>query len=244
MPRDSSIRFCMPRLGKPSSSVSGAASRSPAFSLLELLIVIALLGLLLVLTVPVISSMSRSRDVTSAAYGIRDLLEFARTEAMAGNTYTWVGFANLASTDAGNGSGRYQTVGAVYRSLNGTATATGDSVSPVAKVTRFPNVKLVDPSEVNAQVKQQFDASVPVALVSSVPKNLPTIAGLKFKFTITFTPQGVALLKGAPDIADGFDDAVDIGLVQMAGDAKLGGPDDAVLRVYGASGGVKIYRLQ
>src|SRR6516225_7652718 len=63
-----------------------------AFSLLELLIVIAIVGLLLVLIAPAFTTIKSGSDVTKAAYTIKGVLDTARTYAKANNTYTWVGF--------------------------------------------------------------------------------------------------------------------------------------------------------
>src|SRR6266446_3406026 len=84
--------------------------RASAFTLLELLIVVSIIGLLLVLIAPAFTTIKGGTDVTSAAYTIKGALDTARTYAKANNTYTWVGFfeedASLSSTNpatAGNG---------------------------------------------------------------------------------------------------------------------------------------------
>jgi len=63
-----------------------------AFTLLELLIVVGIIGLLLVLIAPAFTTIKGGTDVTSAAYTIKGVLDTARTYAKANNTYTWVGF--------------------------------------------------------------------------------------------------------------------------------------------------------
>jgi len=62
------------------------------FTLLELLIVIAIIAILLVLLAPAFTTIKSGTDVTSAAYTIKGALDTARTYAKANNTYTWVGF--------------------------------------------------------------------------------------------------------------------------------------------------------
>src|SRR5437667_833555 len=66
--------------------------RGSAFTLLELLIVIGIIGLLLVLIAPAFTTIKSGGDVTSAAYTVKGVLDTARTYAKANNTYTWVGF--------------------------------------------------------------------------------------------------------------------------------------------------------
>jgi prepilin-type N-terminal cleavage/methylation domain-containing protein len=67
-------------------------SRS-AFSLVELLVTMALIALLATLSVPALSSRNRAAGVHRAGFEVSSLLEQARSHAMAHNTYTWVGFA-------------------------------------------------------------------------------------------------------------------------------------------------------
>jgi prepilin-type N-terminal cleavage/methylation domain-containing protein len=66
--------------------------RFSGFTLLELLIVIGIVAVLLVLIAPGFTSLKSARDVTSAAYTIKGVLDTARTYAKANNTYTWIGF--------------------------------------------------------------------------------------------------------------------------------------------------------
>src|SRR5437667_9910546 len=68
------------------------AERFNAFTLVELLIVVGIIGVLLVLIAPAFTSIKSGTDVTSAAYTIKGALDTARTYAKANNTYTWVGF--------------------------------------------------------------------------------------------------------------------------------------------------------
>jgi prepilin-type N-terminal cleavage/methylation domain-containing protein len=98
-----------------SSSQQGERS---AFTLLELLIVVGIIALLMVLTVPAFTTRKSADDITNAAYGIKGLLDNARTYAKANNTYVFVGFAEVdASIDssvspqvAGNGRVAIATV--------------------------------------------------------------------------------------------------------------------------------------
>src|SRR5215813_6399519 len=97
-------------LKSQSSTVNLPRCRA-GFTLLELLIVLAIVGLLLVLITPMFTSIKGGTDVTSAAYTIKGVLDTARTYAKANNTYTWVGFfeedASSASTNpATAGPGR------------------------------------------------------------------------------------------------------------------------------------------
>src|SRR4051812_39429273 len=74
---------------------SSTVRRFDAFTLLELLIVVGIIGLLLALIGPAFTTIKGGTDVTSAAYTIKGVLDTARTYAKANNTYTWVGFKEV-----------------------------------------------------------------------------------------------------------------------------------------------------
>src|SRR5438093_3613561 len=96
----------LPRRSDPKAGVgcgcrsrlnSNASAKNPerccaAFTLLELLIVVGIIGLLMVLIAPAFTTIKGGTDATSAAYTIKGVLDTARTYAKANNTYTWVGF--------------------------------------------------------------------------------------------------------------------------------------------------------
>src|SRR5438876_5742018 len=73
------------------STINSKRSRA-AFTLIELLVVMAIIAILLLLVAPAFTNIKVGRDVTSAAYTIKGVLDMARTYAMSNNTYAWVGF--------------------------------------------------------------------------------------------------------------------------------------------------------
>ena len=100
VPREASDRLCARgcisrRPARQSRIVDRFVSqreRASAFTLLELLIVIAIIAVLMVLIAPAFTNIKSGTDVTSAAYTVKSVLDTARTYAKANNTYTWVGF--------------------------------------------------------------------------------------------------------------------------------------------------------
>src|SRR5947208_16660603 len=76
-------------------------SAHAGFSLIEMLVVIAIIVLITGLMLPAFTSIKSGRDVTSAAYTTKGILDQARTYAMANDTYTAVGFAgSIGNTPA------------------------------------------------------------------------------------------------------------------------------------------------
>ena len=95
--------FAGHRFSSPASTIRVPATRergrrSPGFTLLEMLIVVAIVGLLLVLIAPAFTTIKSGSDFTNAVYGIQGVLENARTYAKANNTYVFVGFAEVDSS--------------------------------------------------------------------------------------------------------------------------------------------------
>ena len=82
--------------------------RSCAFTLLELLVVMAIIMVMTALMIPAFTQIKGAGDVTKAAYDVAGVLENARAYATANNTYVWVGFfeEDQSKTDRTAGIGR------------------------------------------------------------------------------------------------------------------------------------------
>jgi len=115
----------------------------------ELLVVIGIIGLLLVLIAPALTTIKGGTDVTSAAYTIKDVLDTARTYAKANNTYAWVGFyeenvANPASPNSDTPAiGRI--IMSIVASKDGTPVYNSSNLDPtkliqVGKLVKIENV--------------------------------------------------------------------------------------------------------
>src|SRR5437667_4325566 len=138
-----------------------------AFTLIELLVVMAIIAILLLLVAPAFTNIKGGRDVTSAAYTIKGVLDTARTYAMANNTYTWVGFfeENVASTTAGT-AGVGRLVMSIVASQDGTNVATTNPIDPtkliqVGKLTKIDNVHLATFTD-GSGTGSTFDTRPPV----------------------------------------------------------------------------------
>ncbi|XHR27156.1 MAG: Tfp pilus assembly protein FimT/FimU [Chthoniobacteraceae bacterium] len=70
-------------------------TRKAAFSLVELLAVMAVILVMTSVVVPVLRGVTDARDITRAGYNIQGILDRARAHAMSSNTYVYVGIAEV-----------------------------------------------------------------------------------------------------------------------------------------------------
>jgi len=94
-----------------------------AFSLIELLVVMAIIALLVGLSVPALTALKTAGDITKAASDISSAIEEARAYAIANNTYAWASFyeedgSHSSTMPATSGIGRI--VVALVAANNGT----------------------------------------------------------------------------------------------------------------------------
>src|SRR5438128_5707635 len=130
-----------PQRERASAPRPAVALREGGFTLLELLIVVAIIGLLLVLIAPAFTTIKGGTDVTSAAYTIKGVLDTARTYAKANNTYTWVGFyeedvSQSSTSPATAGTGRL--VISIVASKDGTTVYNSNSPGAIDPTRLIP----------------------------------------------------------------------------------------------------------
>ena len=138
--------------------------KSPdSFTLIELVSVIAIIGVLTTLLIPAFNGLRGARTLANAAQTIADLFDQARTYTIANNTYVWIGiYEELGNqTEPTNATppypGRGRVILATVASRDGT-TACQDSSSsssnripliasqivPVGTLIRIDNIHLTD----------------------------------------------------------------------------------------------------
>lgn len=147
-----------------------------AFSLIELLVVMALLGILMVLTLPAVTSIQKSNSLTKAGSDIASVLKLARTYAMANNISVWVGFFN--SPEGVN-------IGVISSRVAGG----GPAASQIARVVLHPNVRIVElPSD-----ERRPDADARLSVIGK-SEGLPEFAlgSNIFEYVLQFTSRGEA----------------------------------------------------
>jgi prepilin-type N-terminal cleavage/methylation domain-containing protein len=200
------------------------------FTLIELLVVIAIIAIIAGLSVPIISSLSKSGQVDQTLTALSGTLEQARQYAVAQNTYVWVAFLAPDPAIA------TQMDVAVLASADGTESYTGGLLQ-VAKVSTFPFTYLGPQGSVtgtSAPTTGTISALGPVAFSVTIPgRPTPAI----FTQAVEFTSSGEArVTTGTPVSLIEFDIQSDKG--SGVKDTRNG----AVFQINGLTGGVVVYR--
>lgn len=193
------------------------------FSLVELLVVMAIIGILLVISVVAFSSVGRARGLTKAGYDVEGFLEGARTHAMSRNTYTWVGLQQtnddlllvaVASRD-----------GASVPTGNRTYTAGSDLV-PIGRALRIPQTRFerTQPAGTPSPIFSFWagSASAPLAFNSCV---------------IQFNSQGEARVD-----ANQIPKTIEVRLRSSAGNQTVNAENYVDVQLGGLSGATAIHR--
>lgn len=226
----------------PLPSISSNRShRLLAFSLMELLAAIAIISVLAVATQPALSGIMGSRNLSRAAGDVASSLEFARSEAIAKNTFVWVGFTNSSQNGTSN------LALSIVASRDGSPTSTAANLAPLQRNLRFENIRLATDAEASSSGSPlkslTSDAAGQSAVLNPMSRGSRTSADftsaqMTFGNTITFTPQGEALLTGSPTSSTPLDPFVGVYLQKMRGNS--GSADLAPLLINGASGQVRL----
>ena len=240
-------------------------SKVRAFTLTELLVVVAIMGLLAALSIPAMQSMAGAGKFNQAVSGIAGLFELARSQAIAQNTYTWV---VLYQTDpskystADNNSGN-EVFATAYLSNDGTDPFAGGTATAATfpagtvpgattlliPITRFLNFK---------QTSLVLDSSVPLPNISTnnvYATNAPNFQYSNFKVgngvTTTLGSSGTAIKaygiveftpSGAARISSSLVESIWLGLYPLKGKTTSVSSNVASLRINGLTGLVTVYR--
>lgn len=211
------------------------------FSLIELLVVMGIIALLSTAAIVGFQSIASSRGVGQAAADVNGILELARSEAIARQTYVWVAFRE---EDAGAG---LEIQMLLLASIDGSANADGGNLMPLTRVVRSRGAGMINWSELNPRTQDILGSLLnPVDILDNADGiDYAGSSQRQFsKTTITFTPGGEALLLGEPLITSGFTPLISVGVVAARGSEKATGKnDDAAVIVDGSTGLVRVLRV-
>jgi prepilin-type N-terminal cleavage/methylation domain-containing protein len=226
-----------------------------AFTLVELIVVMAVIVVLIGITVPAFNSLNSSQGFTSAISGISTTLEQARAYAMANNTYVYVGIGEFVATESSSTTPRTAGIGqivvATVASRDGTRgydPTTAESSWPayylkgaplqaIDKLKLYDNAHLVDlgdtPPATGNMSRTKVDPAYRITNAACVPVTsfewpLGTDLGsgqYQFNNVIQFDPQGVVRIQ-EKDNSDAIAVAAEIGLQPSHGTAVSPLPSD------------------
>ncbi|CAN5779038.1 hypothetical protein BH09VER1_BH09VER1_17520 [soil metagenome] len=230
-----------PAKGRPSLMKRGPRVSVRGFSLLELLVVTALMAIVAAFSIPALSGWADSATTNRAVSEVAGMLEQARQYAVSQNTYVWVVFNAQVDNNVDI--------------LNVTAVASKDGTDPqaygaapsgafdlISRVRGFPHIQLKAAGDFTmAQIPNlPSTASLANAMAtgSAFSIKMPgTSSTGTFSQSICFTPSGQARNAAAPV------DFIEFGL-QPAHTTTTPNPRNIMaVRVNGLTGQSRVYRL-
>ena len=223
------------------------------FTLVELLTVMAIIAIVTGVVVSGIPGIKGAGDINKAAEDISGALEQARTMAMAGNTYAWVGFFEENASAPGVAGGTGQVVISITTATDGTnlnSTGTAPSALPygsliqVNRLLRIPNLHLDSLAATDVPTRTTVPASTyqvaNTAFANGTTFPFPLSATPTYNFTqvIQFNPQGDASRIYASPVQ-----LMEIGLRPARGSAiNTTSKDLVAIQIAGIGGKVTVYR--
>jgi type II secretory pathway pseudopilin PulG len=256
-------RHCSDRESNSASRATFAKGNT-GFTLIEILLVVAIIITVLALITPAFNARTQSANVEAAAYKIAGSLETARSYAMANNTYTWVGFyeedGSADSTPPAK-AGVRRLVLSIVASKDGTLPYNPENLSnmdaenliQIGKLIKIEGVHMAA-FENGAGGSDDFAGRPPVdddaarigddiPADSGTPFHYPvgeSIAQYTFKKAVEFSPRGEARVNNS---SNSLKRVAEIGLLPARGDAPLqNDPNKAAIQFTGIAGNVTIYR--
>lgn len=232
------------KLPGPNFPPRGAVSK--AFSLVELLTVIAVMSLLVSVAVPAVTSLAKGNQMNQSLIEIAGTLDQARQYAIAHNTYVWAAFR---PNPAGASGDELSVV--LLASKTGTdpspwanyGTVPNAQIDLLGRVRTFPQIRL---EEAGTFGESQIPALVGKSTVTAAntPSENTAVFGIRlpgatapvdFTRAIQFTPSGEAR------VAASVIDTIEFGLHPTRG-SVADKHNVAVLRVNGLTGQTAVFR--
>ena len=212
---------------------------SRAFTLVEMLAVIAVIAIGVALLAPVVPGIVGSKGMTRAVTEVASILEQCKAEAITRRSYVYVAFVN-----ATNSSGKAEMrIGAAISRDGSGSNVTAGNLRPLTKVFKIENVRVVDYSGLAQSIKDIAPAEVrdsfDYVLNFAAPGVSFTISGQTFASgIIIISPKGEILPQQNSRM---FRPRAAVGLMAMRGQT-INANDGAIVAYQGNSGAINITR--
>jgi uncharacterized protein (TIGR02596 family) len=170
-----------------------------AFSLVELLVVIAVIGIVATFAVPAVQGMLRGSSLTTAAGSLVDQMSLARQHALSKNRIVEVRFYRMADIEVPGEEATDPKTGH-FRAFQFFEMSEAGIMVPVGKVVRMPDAIIMNPGPVLSDILMEDETR----LLDAVPSRDPEMARgvghnyqyAAFKFypdgSTSLTPTGTA----------------------------------------------------
>jgi prepilin-type N-terminal cleavage/methylation domain-containing protein len=258
-------------LYSPTFSSDKRYGSSHAFSLLELLVVIGIMGMLFALSGPIVSALKGAGDLGKASGDIGGIFEQARSYAMANNTYVYVGVQEVdqITPTANSGIGRIALAAVASRTgmrpypvANRPTNLPVANITPLGKARYFENLHITNAGSLTQGTNMTSrpgrpGSSIPSAsvinLVPSMSGNAaakttfqwPISGAAQYNFTnmvVEFSPQGTAAIQTNGLALSSFSQYIEIALHPTRGNVARTNANQAAIQINGITGGIRVYR--
>ncbi len=255
-----------------SANISECRSRAEAkgFTLVELLVVVAIMALIIAASTPALRGLKGSGDFTKASGSLLDAINLARTYAVANNTYVYLGIAeiqrNQPASTASATAGIGEIVVAIVASKDGTSSRTagtwadnysnGADLALVTKLQFFDQVHVATspfPQGTGTMARPtdnvaNFGSNTLVDFTQT-PFSLPlgrSIGGGQYNFVnvIPFNPQGAPMPNGQAVewIEIDFQPSPGSGSTAPTPPTNVNAGNQAAILIDGSTGVPRLYR--
>jgi uncharacterized protein (TIGR02596 family) len=164
-----------------------------AFSLVELLVVIAVIGIVATFAVPAVQGMLRGTSLSTASGSLIDQMSLARQHALSKNRIVEVRFYRFADNEI-PGEIPDDPMTGHFRAFQFFEMSEAGVVVPVGKVIRFPDSIIMNPGEVLSNLLME-DPNKLVSAQTGLDVEMPRGVGYNYKYVaFRFFPDGTTSL--------------------------------------------------
>lgn len=215
------------------SSPFRSAACAKAFSLVELLTVVAIVAVLATAAGPMMSESGRAGNATKGLVEISGILEQARGYAVSRNTYVWVVFtANPVMVTAfASADGSSQGVGP-----GDTVAVPSSAFTQIEKLKTLENCRIADVLPPGSALESTGFSPAGENLSQGPRFNYSARGGIDFTRSVMFTPSGQA--RQGSVLPSKFQMVV----VPTRGESIDDTANTSVIQVSGLTGRIKVYR--